>query len=66
MTGGYTQHAKGTLILGDQPLKVAGAVRPAGDLEPLLLAPLPATLAVPVVRRNRSRRRGGRRHAASR
>jgi hypothetical protein len=33
---------------------------------PLLLAPLLAALAVPVVRRGRSRRRGGRRHAASR
>ncbi|MFE2965640.1 autotransporter [Streptomyces sp. NPDC059340] len=33
---------------------------------PLLLAPLLAALAVPIVRRGRSRRRGGRRHAASR
>ncbi|MEU9366117.1 autotransporter [Streptomyces avermitilis] len=159
VTGGYAQHAKGTLVLGGKPLKVSGAVRLAGDLDlsaagtdpgreirvldhtgrtkttgaftglregaevkladttyrisyrggdgndvvlksvrkkhrgaapsasaapsvkstaavgknegtrawwPLLLAPLLATLAVPVVRRKRSRRRGGRRHAASR
>lgn len=158
VTGDYTQGAKGTLVLRDKPLKVAGAVRLAGDLDlsaagtdpareirvldhtgrarttgafsglregasvkladttyrisyrggdgndvtlkavsphrsptpsasaapsvkntaaagrnegthtwwPLLLAPLLAALAVPVVRRGRSRRRGGRRHAASR
>lgn len=165
VTGDYTQHARGTLVLREKPLKVAGAVRLAGDLDlsaagtdpareirvldhtgrarttgafaglregaevklahttyrityrggdgndvtlkavpkrpaaapsvstsaasssvrntaavgkngdtrtwwPLLLAPLLAGLAVPVVRRRRAparaRRRGGRRHAASR
>ncbi|WP_405883414.1 autotransporter [Streptomyces sp. NBC_01136] len=158
VTGDYTQHTQGTLVLRDKPLKVTGAVRLAGDLDlsaagtdsareirvldhtghtkttgafaglregasvkladttyrisyrggdgndvtlkavaahrspgpsasaapsvkntaavgksegtrtwwPLLLAPLLTALAVPVVRRGRSRRRDGRRHAASR
>ncbi|MGP4008343.1 autotransporter [Streptomyces sp. 4N124] len=33
VTGAYTQRAKGQLVLGDKPLKVAGAVRLAGDLD---------------------------------
>jgi autotransporter-associated beta strand protein len=158
VTGGYTQHAKGTLVLGDKPLKAGGTVRLAGDLDlsaagtepareitvldhtghakttgaftglregteikladttyrisyrggdgndvtlkrvskhrsttpsasaapsvkrtaalntaaethswwPLALAPLVAALAVPLVRRRRTRRRAGRRHAAPR
>jgi autotransporter-associated beta strand protein len=33
VTGDYTQRAKGRLVLGDKPLKVAGAVRLAGDLD---------------------------------
>ncbi|WP_210584463.1 autotransporter [Streptomyces sp. GESEQ-35] len=33
VTGDYTQHAKGQLVLGDKPLKVAGSVRLAGDLD---------------------------------
>lgn len=33
VSGGYTQSAKGELILRDGPLKVSGAVRLAGDLD---------------------------------
>ncbi|MFF7049866.1 autotransporter [Streptomyces griseorubiginosus] len=33
ISGGYTQSAKGELVLGERPLKVSGAVRLAGDLD---------------------------------
>jgi len=33
VTGDYTQHAQGELVLRDKPLKVTGAVRLAGDLD---------------------------------
>ncbi|MFK4102064.1 autotransporter [Streptomyces sp. NPDC019531] len=33
VSGGYTQHAKGELVLGDSPLTVSGPVRLAGDLD---------------------------------
>lgn len=33
VSGAYTQHAKGELVLGERPLKVGGAVRLAGDLD---------------------------------
>ncbi|WP_328501141.1 autotransporter [Streptomyces sp. NBC_00457] len=33
VTGDYTQRAKGQLVLAEKPLKVAGAVRLAGDLD---------------------------------
>lgn len=54
---------------GAASVKNSSAVGDSEDANswwPLLLAPLLAALAVPVVRRSRSRRRGGRRHAASR
>ncbi|MFF4349571.1 autotransporter [Streptomyces sp. NPDC001530] len=33
VTGDYTQHADGELVLRDKPLKVTGAVRLAGDID---------------------------------
>ncbi|KPI18419.1 autotransporter-associated beta strand repeat protein [Actinobacteria bacterium OK074] len=47
VTGGYTQSAQGQLVAGKRPLKVAGAVRLAGDLDLSGLATAASKSATP-------------------
>ncbi|MEV0170253.1 autotransporter-associated beta strand repeat-containing protein [Streptomyces sp. NPDC050803] len=59
LSGGYTQTAKGELVLGGRPLKVSGAVRLAGDLDLAAAGSRPSAKRITVLdHRGRARTEG--------